>query len=343
MREIAIFGAGVRGKELYRLLYRYRFDVKCFVDNNTEKQGKDIWGVPIISLDEYINEYRECELIISVQDSAGIEKQLKKVNIEYSFFKQNENSFFLRKNVRQYIDLVLLQDFLVTEFDVNSIFEDQENNWYRTQYYNSFNETLIREMKDGVENVLSLDIYDKIYPDEYYDGRCDMHLVHNLIIRYCKQDDTIMDIGAGHGFFLDELRKKNYTKLVACEGSPVRRQYLMAKKYTTVMNRAENLQDMDTESVDAIVCMETLEHVRDTKKSVEEIARVLKPGGYCWITVPEGALCDCQTHVRHFTINSLACLFHKHGFAIMNVQNIPDSYFRAQGHILLQGKKEGRK
>lgn len=43
---------------------------------------------------------------------------------------------------------------------------------------------------------------------------------------------------------------------------------------------------LDDESVDAIFCCSVLEHVLDPKKGVEEIYRVLKPGGYAYFYAP---------------------------------------------------------
>ena len=39
-------------------------------------------------------------------------------------------------------------------------------------------------------------------------------------------------------------------------------------------------------SIDAIICISVLEHVENPIKAFEEIYRVLKPGGYCFIYVP---------------------------------------------------------
>ena len=41
-----------------------------------------------------------------------------------------------------------------------------------------------------------------------------------------------------------------------------------------------------TNCIEEIICAETLEHVRDPKKVLEEILRVLKPGGHCYLTIP---------------------------------------------------------
>jgi SAM-dependent methyltransferase len=39
-------------------------------------------------------------------------------------------------------------------------------------------------------------------------------------------------------------------------------------------------------SVDAVICMNVLEHVEDPQKAIKEIYRVLKSGGYCYFDTP---------------------------------------------------------
>jgi SAM-dependent methyltransferase len=46
---------------------------------------------------------------------------------------------------------------------------------------------------------------------------------------------------------------------------------------------------LETASVDVVLCTETLEHVPDTSRFLEEMARVLRPGGRAILTVPFSA------------------------------------------------------
>ncbi len=52
-----------------------------------------------------------------------------------------------------------------------------------------------------------------------------------------------------------------------------------------IVGDVHNLPIVDN-SVEAILCLAVLEHVKDPFKAVSEIYRVLKPGGYCLIYVP---------------------------------------------------------
>jgi SAM-dependent methyltransferase len=55
---------------------------------------------------------------------------------------------------------------------------------------------------------------------------------------------------------------------------------------------------------DYIVCTEVLEHTRQPFKAVENLFRMLKPGGYCFVTTPfnfriHGPLPDCWRFTEH--------------------------------------------
>ena len=43
---------------------------------------------------------------------------------------------------------------------------------------------------------------------------------------------------------------------------------------------------LENESIDAIICIAVLEHIKNPFKAFEEMYRVLKKGGYCFIYVP---------------------------------------------------------
>lgn len=52
-----------------------------------------------------------------------------------------------------------------------------------------------------------------------------------------------------------------------------------------VVGDIHNLPFKDN-SIDAVICMAVLEHVEDPKRAMEEVYRVLKPGGYAFIYAP---------------------------------------------------------
>jgi len=72
---------------------------------------------------------------------------------------------------------------------------------------------------------------------------------------------------------------------------------------------------VDTESVDLVLCTETLEHVLEPSKLLAEAKRTLRPGGRLLLTVPFAARWHFVPHdYWRFTPSSLHCLLERAGF-----------------------------
>lgn len=58
--------------------------------------------------------------------------------------------------------------------------------------------------------------------------------------------------------------------------------------HSSVIDRHDDVQDLGfpDNSFDAVVCWSVLEHVPNPNKAIDEMFRVLKPGGYIWVQLP---------------------------------------------------------
>lgn len=150
---------------------------------------------------------------------------------------------------------------------------------------------------------------------------------------------ALCDLGCGHGMFVLRLKSShlNYN-ISALDGSFCRVKYLLDHGINAVQGNVMHT-NFQSDSFDLITCMEVLEHVEDVDKTIKEIYRVLKKGGHIWIAVPDGKRCDCDTHVRQFTVNRLASAFLENHFEIENILKVPCNNDEMVGHILLQAKK----
>lgn len=63
-RKIAIFGAGKIGKAAAALYLGQGKEIVCFLDNDKEKWGTSIFGIPVKSLQEYVSEGADCPVMI---------------------------------------------------------------------------------------------------------------------------------------------------------------------------------------------------------------------------------------------------------------------------------------
>ena len=132
--------------------------------------------------------------------------------------------------------------------------------------------------------------------------------------------DTLLDAGAGGGYYAAKVYAPRCRKLVVVEPFPsnfaIARQTLakFAGKTTFINSSIADMPVADA-SVDCVTCTQVLEHIEDDNGAVAEFARVLKPGGHALITVPTPPEpWPMDGHVREgYTEPHLGDLFARHG------------------------------
>jgi SAM-dependent methyltransferase len=99
----------------------------------------------------------------------------------------------------------------------------------------------------------------------------------------------LLEVGCGSGIFLPELAK-HCDELFGCDMHPNlghTREMLLREGVRADVRHADACDlPYDSASLDAIVCMSVLEHLRDLESPAAEFARVLRPGGVVIVGVP---------------------------------------------------------
>jgi 2-polyprenyl-3-methyl-5-hydroxy-6-metoxy-1,4-benzoquinol methylase len=103
---------------------------------------------------------------------------------------------------------------------------------------------------------------------------------------------TIGDLGCGTGCFSAALGRRGFT--VRCVDVTQANLDALARLYPDLVERRVltpiqgdlTALPLESESLDGAVCMEVLEHVEDDRAAIQEIARVVKPGGLLVASVP---------------------------------------------------------
>jgi predicted SAM-dependent methyltransferase len=92
------------------------------------------------------------------------------------------------------------------------------------------------------------------------------------------KDAVIYDMGCGEGALVKEFRLAGYN----IQGMDIN----YASEFVTQRNFLES--QLPAQSVDLILCLDVLEHLffPDQEKAIAEFERILKPGGYAMISVP---------------------------------------------------------
>ena len=208
-------------------------------------------------------------------------------------------------------------------------------------------------------DLIKLKFYNEwIYTSHIYDeGASQMHeqLTKQVVEQYIDplnipKNAVILDMGSGPGYFLDEMKKREYTNVTGIGLSPGDIEICEKKGHTIKKYDISFLPQKDgyyDESVDFIFCRHALEHSPYPIFTLMEYNRVLKQGGKLYIEVPAP---NCERkheyNLNHYSIlgdQQLAALLQRTGFDINIFNNFefdvggtnPDSKedFNAKEHF----------
>ena len=145
---------------------------------------------------------------------------------------------------------------------------------------------------------------------------------------------VVLEVGCSSGFFLEELNRQ--LPQVAIVGAD----YIAAplRELATRLKSVPLLQfdlrccPLPDASVDAVICLNVLEHIDNHESALAHIHRVLKPGGVAHIEVPAGPrLYDIYDehllHHRRYRMAELLQMVAKAGFNTLRATHLGFSVF----------------
>jgi len=120
---------------------------------------------------------------------------------------------------------------------------------------------------------------EKTEPEPFYVGLADRTIAG---FPYPLHDQVVLDLGCGPGWYSVALKRAGASVVSLDLG----REDVEAAKGRGVAAFVGDGQDLpfSKSSLDAVFCSNLLEHVPEPLKVIDEIARVLKPGGWAWIS-----------------------------------------------------------
>lgn len=136
------------------------------------------------------------------------------------------------------------------------------------------------------------------------------------------RNKILLDFGAGTGSLSKMMNK--YIKVKAIDNNQE------VLKYSVFPITITNLQSFSAEnSYDVITAFDVLEHCHNDEEIIEKFAKILKPDGIIFITVPAyqflwSSYDDAACHFRRYTIKKIQKKFKKNGFVILKT-----SYFNS--------------
>lgn len=167
--------------------------------------------------------------------------------------------------------------------------------------------------------------YDKMYNQEntywWFQGR--KKIIFRMIKHYNLLNHgkaRVLDIGCGTGLILEALAEQGFA--MGLDFSFKALQFSRQRNLKNLIRgNVKNIPVKDS-SVDLVVALDLLEHIEDDQGLLDEIQRVLKPGGYLLSTVPAHQSLwsehdEALHHFRRYSKPKFSDMVKKHNFSLV--------------------------
>ena len=159
----------------------------------------------------------------------------------------------------------------------------------------------------------------------------------NIVAANCAPESLLLDLGCGDGLFSHLMAKRNLRVLgIDPEEAAIEqaRQYTGRETYPSIAPEfctgKGELLDIANNTFDMVTMFDVIEHMPNPIVTLQEISRVLRPGGYLIVSTPAwqfGGTSDPIYHGFEYTLQELTDqIQHGINFKINNTQYIGGAY-----------------
>jgi SAM-dependent methyltransferase len=157
----------------------------------------------------------------------------------------------------------------------------------------------------------------------------------NQVLEICNQfrvrTGSLLEVGAGFGTFCQELQSRNlFKRIVAVEPTPDLANTCRNKGIETIELPIEKILFEASDLFDVIVNFEVIEHLFSPRSFLDQIRKVLRPGGLLILSCPNGEGFDIKTlcaisdtidheHLNYFNARSISIMAEASRFQVLDI------------------------
>lgn len=155
--------------------------------------------------------------------------------------------------------------------------------------------------------------------DRYWWFIARRRLALQLLARHVPKGSTLLDVGCGTGAGLSAFSAE--CKTFGADFSDLALGFCSERGIPRLVQADAQALPLSTDSFDAVISLDTVEHIPDDHAAVSEIKRILKPGGTFIINVPAykwlwGPHDVALMHHRRYTRSQVIKLLRAEGFEV---------------------------
>ena len=153
-----------------------------------------------------------------------------------------------------------------------------------------------------------------------------------LINSHIPEADSLIEIGSGQGFFIEEIISlRKFKNILAVEPTKGLADTLRGKDIEVIEDIIENMDKKYNGNFDILVNFEVIEHLFSPKEFLLRSKELLKEKGIIFITCPNGKGFDNMVlgkesitfdyeHLNYFNPKSIKTLLNNSGFEVLSVE-----------------------
>lgn len=154
------------------------------------------------------------------------------------------------------------------------------------------------------------------------------------LIKKYHSNGKLMDLGCGLGYFLHGAVLDKTFEAIGVDISNDAINYVK-NKFGYTVHPESDLDSFAPASFDIITQWHVLEHVHMLNERMQQLQKILKPGGTLFIAVPNSDSWDAKhygeywdgydvpRHLYHFNKKSFSLLMNNHGFSVVDIKSMP--------------------
>ena len=153
------------------------------------------------------------------------------------------------------------------------------------------------------------------------------------IMRYQERPGRLLDVGCATGAFLSAMRQRGW-QVTGVELNPEAAQFAQSHRRLDVHTGTLEEVGFEANSFDVVTMWDVFEHVLDPRKTLQEVVRILKPGGLLALSLPNPAGLEARLfghawagwdrprHLHLFTPSVLRRYLHDAGFGNIRIESL---------------------